>query len=77
MLEYLHPTSLDVPVIEYIRHLSTTGAAGNTAAGTTKPAATLVVDKVEAAPARSPSRPCSTTRTSRTSPRSSPTSRPS
>jgi len=48
LLEHLSTSSMDVPVVEYIRHLSTTGAAGMTAAGALKPAATLNVDKVEA-----------------------------
>ncbi len=48
LLEHLRTSAMQVPVVEYIRHLSTTGAAGMTAAGATKPAATLNVDKVEA-----------------------------
>lgn len=48
ILETLPTPVMELPVVEYIRHLSTTGTAGVTAAGTTKPAVTLVTDKVEA-----------------------------
>jgi hypothetical protein len=51
ILEMLPTPGMEVPVVEYIRHLSTTGLAGVTAAGATKPAVTLVTDKV-LAPAR-------------------------
>jgi len=48
ILEHIQATAMDVPIVEYIRHVSTTGAAGMTAAGATKPSATLNTDKVEA-----------------------------
>ncbi len=40
--------TMTAPSIEYIRHLSTTGTAGMVAAGETKPAVTLNIDKVTA-----------------------------
>lgn len=48
ILEMLPTPGMELPVVEYIRHLSTTGTAAVTAAGTTKPAVTLVTDKLEA-----------------------------
>jgi hypothetical protein len=53
ILQYLPTPVIDTPVVEYIRHASTTGAAGMTAAGAMKPAVTLVTDKVEARAPRS------------------------
>ncbi len=46
--DLLPSTAMETPLIEYLQHSSTVGAAGMVAAGTTKPSATLNVSKLEA-----------------------------
>jgi HK97 family phage major capsid protein len=48
ILNLLPTTSMSSPIIEYIQHISTTGTAGVVVAGATKPAVTLVTQKLEA-----------------------------
>ena len=48
ILDLLPSSPMSAPVIEYIQHISTTGTAGVVVAGATKPAVTLVTQKLEA-----------------------------
>ena len=48
ILDLLRSSPMSAPVIEYIQHISTTGTAGVVVAGATKPAVTLVTQKLEA-----------------------------
>jgi HK97 family phage major capsid protein len=46
ILNYLPGFSIELPSVEFVRHVSTTGAAGSVAEGGLKPEVTLVVDKL-------------------------------
>lgn len=48
LLDRLPGFAIELPSIEYVRHVSTTGSAGSVAEGQLKPEVTLVVDKLVA-----------------------------
>ncbi|MGZ4531932.1 MAG: phage major capsid protein [Mycobacteriaceae bacterium] len=48
ILNLLPTRTMDVPVVEYLRHVSTTGTAGMVPPGGLKPSVTINTDKVEA-----------------------------
>jgi len=48
ILDLLPSAGMNAPVVAYLRHVSTTGTAGTVAPGATKPAVTMVIEKLEA-----------------------------